>query len=144
VGAERGIAACLAHLAKVREGPQQSLLHGVLCLVWIADDGPWLIRYFAVSNFTVDQVALYVAAEAHLSVRCRVLAVQNQWDMVQGESAACRGVLEYAAAAAWRSSPLARSPGACSQSGTWSRDAPAPEIGWSTKAPWPSWPHRRL
>jgi len=56
-----------------------------------------LVRYFAVSNFTVDQLALYAAAETHLSLRCRVLAVQNQWDMVQGESAACRGVLEYAA-----------------------------------------------
>ncbi|MFZ5917363.1 MAG: aldo/keto reductase [Chloroflexota bacterium] len=70
-----------------------------------------LVRYFAVSNFTVDQLALYRAVERSLSVRCRVLAVQNQFDILNGEAAGYPGVLAYAAQAglsfvAW--SPLAR------------------------------------
>jgi aryl-alcohol dehydrogenase-like predicted oxidoreductase len=70
-----------------------------------------LVRYFAVSNFAVDQLALYRAAEQSRSVRCRVLAVQNQFDILQGEVYTPAGVLDYAARngisfVAW--SPLAR------------------------------------
>jgi aryl-alcohol dehydrogenase-like predicted oxidoreductase len=70
-----------------------------------------LVRYFGVSNFTVDQLRLYRAAEEHLSCRCRVVAVQNQFDLLNGESARHPGVLAYAAEhgisfVAW--SPLAR------------------------------------
>jgi len=56
-----------------------------------------LVRYFAVSNFTADQLALYAETEARLGVRSRVLAVQNRYDIVRGEAEAHRGVLEYAA-----------------------------------------------
>jgi aryl-alcohol dehydrogenase-like predicted oxidoreductase len=70
-----------------------------------------LVRYFAVSNFTVEQLELYAAAEVNASVRCRILAVQNQFDPLHGESERFQGVLEYAARrdisfVAW--SPLAR------------------------------------
>lgn len=70
-----------------------------------------LVRYFGVSNFTVDQLSLYRAVEESTSVRCRVLAVQNQFDVLQGESDKHPGVLAYAARVgisfvAW--SPLAR------------------------------------
>jgi aryl-alcohol dehydrogenase-like predicted oxidoreductase len=70
-----------------------------------------LIRYFAVSNFTVDQLSIYRAVEASASIRCRVLAVQNQYDILAGEWETRPGVLEYAARTgisfvAW--SPLAR------------------------------------
>lgn len=70
-----------------------------------------LVRYFAVSNFSVDQLRQYRAVEASLSVRVRILAVQNQFDILNGESANRQGVLEFAARngisfVAW--SPLAR------------------------------------
>jgi len=70
-----------------------------------------LVRYFGVSNFTVDQLALYQAVEKSSSIRCRVVAVQNQFDILHGESASHPGVLAYAARTgisfvAW--SPLAR------------------------------------
>ena len=55
-----------------------------------------LVRYFAVSNFTVDQLALYRAMEKYLSVRCRVVAVQNQFDIIHGEPSPYAGVLDYA------------------------------------------------
>ncbi|AHM63017.1 K+ channel subunit beta [Flammeovirgaceae bacterium 311] len=71
-----------------------------------------LIRYFAVSNFTVDQLGAYhrVIRESG-SVRSRILAVQNQYDLLQGENSSYTGVLEHAAQTgisyiAW--SPLAR------------------------------------
>lgn len=70
-----------------------------------------LVRYFAVSNFSPDQLAHFRALEPNFSVRSRVVAVQNQFDLLQGESAAQRGALAYAARhglshIAW--SPLAR------------------------------------
>jgi aryl-alcohol dehydrogenase-like predicted oxidoreductase len=69
------------------------------------------VRYFGVSNFTADQLAIYAAAEKSLSVRCRVLAVQNGFNILHGERSSEPGVLDYAARAgisfiAW--SPLAR------------------------------------
>jgi aryl-alcohol dehydrogenase-like predicted oxidoreductase len=71
-----------------------------------------LIRYFAVSNFTVGQLNAYhkFISESG-SVRSRILAVQNQYDLLQGESSSYTGVLEHAAQKgisyiAW--SPLAR------------------------------------
>ena len=70
-----------------------------------------LVRYFGVSNFTVDQLSLYQAAEKSTSVRCRVLAVENGFNIVHGERPSEPGVLEYAARTgvsfiAW--SPLGR------------------------------------
>jgi aryl-alcohol dehydrogenase-like predicted oxidoreductase len=56
-----------------------------------------IVRYFGVSNFTVDQLALYRAVEESMSVRCRVVAVQNRYDILNGESPGNRGVLQYAA-----------------------------------------------
>lgn len=69
-----------------------------------------VIRYFAVSNFTADQLAIYRAVEGNTSIRCRAVAVQNQFDILNGESR-FPGMLEYAARTgvsfvAW--SPLAR------------------------------------
>ena len=56
-----------------------------------------LIRYFAVSKFTVDQISLYQAVADSISSRCRIIAVQNQYDIINGETAALPGVLECAA-----------------------------------------------
>ena len=70
-----------------------------------------LIRYFAVSNFTVENLKTYKNAGDQFSVRSRILAVQNQFDLLDGESANHQGVLDYAADQglsfiAW--SPMAR------------------------------------
>lgn len=69
-----------------------------------------LVRYFGVSNFTVDQLATYRAAQASLSGRCRVQAVQNQYNLVQGEvteqGVLAQAVREGYAYVPW--SPLAR------------------------------------
>ena len=54
-----------------------------------------LIRYLGVSNFTVDQFKLYQSMEMAFSPRCRILAVQNQFDMLRGEHADYRGVLAF-------------------------------------------------
>jgi aryl-alcohol dehydrogenase-like predicted oxidoreductase len=56
-----------------------------------------LVRYLAVSNFTVDQLKLYQAYRRQLGSRCQVLAVQNQFDIIRGEAAAYPGVLNYCA-----------------------------------------------
>jgi aryl-alcohol dehydrogenase-like predicted oxidoreductase len=55
-----------------------------------------LIRYFAVSNASVDILKTYQAVQSQLSVRSRILAVQNQFDLLDGESAEDKGVLDYA------------------------------------------------
>lgn len=71
-----------------------------------------LIRYFAVSNFSVEQLAAYkTASSSSSSIRTRILAVQNQFDPLHGEAAERPGVLDYCAEEgisfiAW--SPLAR------------------------------------
>jgi 1-deoxyxylulose-5-phosphate synthase len=70
-----------------------------------------LVRYFAVSNFTVDQLKAYGGFEKSMSIRSRIVAVQNQFDILNGESASHKGTLEYASAnkisfVAW--SPMAR------------------------------------
>jgi aryl-alcohol dehydrogenase-like predicted oxidoreductase len=70
-----------------------------------------LVRYFGVCNFSIEQLSLYQAIEKNMSIRCRVVAVQNQFDVLNGESQSYKGVLEYASCigisfVAW--SPLAR------------------------------------
>lgn len=70
-----------------------------------------LVRYFSVSNFTVEQIRLYQSVERQTSARSRILAVQNQFDILDGESVSHQGVLHYAESAgisfiAW--SPMAR------------------------------------
>ena len=57
-----------------------------------------LVRYFGVSNFTLDQVSAYRRATVADSIsRCRVVAVQNRFDVLNGESEQHPGVLAYAA-----------------------------------------------
>lgn len=56
-----------------------------------------LIRYFAVSNFTVEQLKLYQKVEKTLSNRCRVIAVQNKFDILTGENKDQEGMLDYCA-----------------------------------------------
>lgn len=70
-----------------------------------------LVRYFAVSNVTVSQIEAYQHLEASFSVRCRIVAVQNQFDILNGESQKHTGTLEHVAQTgpsfvAW--GPLAR------------------------------------
>jgi len=52
-----------------------------------------IVRYFGVSNCTVEQLSILCDAEAGLSVRCRVAAVQNRFDILRGESPEKPGVL---------------------------------------------------
>ncbi len=56
-----------------------------------------LVRYFAVYNFTANQLTLYQAAERSISPRCRVVAVQNRFDPLHGENPAQPGVLDFCA-----------------------------------------------
>lgn len=70
-----------------------------------------LIRYFAVSNFNVHQLKLYQNAAKSIYIRTRILAVQNQFDILNGESEKFTGVLDFCikdgiSFVAW--SPLAR------------------------------------
>lgn len=55
-----------------------------------------LVRYFGVSNFTVENLIAYQAVQSNISVRTRIVAIQNQFDILQGEAAAYKGVLSYA------------------------------------------------
>jgi aryl-alcohol dehydrogenase-like predicted oxidoreductase len=69
------------------------------------------VRYFAVSNFTPGQLANFQKIENKLSIRCRVVAVENQFDILNGEGTKHTGALEFAkqngiSFIAW--SPLAR------------------------------------
>lgn len=55
-----------------------------------------LVRYLAVSNFTIEQFKLYQSMELAFSPRSRILAVQNQYDLLRGEHPDYPGVLEFA------------------------------------------------
>lgn len=44
-----------------------------------------LVRYFAVSNFTADQLRQYEAAMKVVSPRCKIVAVQNRYNIINGE-----------------------------------------------------------
>lgn len=54
------------------------------------------VRYLAVSNFTAEQLRGCIETSSRLSVRCRPVAVQNQFDPVNGELRQ-PGVLEESA-----------------------------------------------
>lgn len=55
------------------------------------------VRYFAVSNCTPELLERYQRQEAEFGVRCRVVAVQNQFDVLAGESSKHPGTLAAAA-----------------------------------------------
>lgn len=55
-----------------------------------------MVRYLGVSNVSVDALRLFQAAGAALSARCRVVAVQNGFDILHGEANPDqRGVMEH-------------------------------------------------
>ncbi len=54
-----------------------------------------LVRYFAVSNFTAEDLSAYREVEQRLGIRSRILAVQNQYDILFGERDSQSGVLDY-------------------------------------------------
>lgn len=56
-----------------------------------------VVRYFAVSNFTIGQLQAYGALDGQFSIRSRITAVQNRFDLLRGESPEQEGVLAYAA-----------------------------------------------
>ncbi len=57
-----------------------------------------LIRYFGVGGVTVERLRLHQAVEKSLSIRCRVVAVENGFDILHGETIPeDKGVLEYCA-----------------------------------------------
>jgi aryl-alcohol dehydrogenase-like predicted oxidoreductase len=53
------------------------------------------IRYLAVSNFTVDQLKQHLRMEELFGSRARILAVQNQFDLLRKEPEDYRGVLDF-------------------------------------------------
>lgn len=57
-----------------------------------------LVRYFAVSNFSTKQIQLYQDFEKSISPRCRIVAVQNSYNLLDKETAENQGVLEFCAA----------------------------------------------
>ncbi|MBN1541238.1 aldo/keto reductase [candidate division KSB1 bacterium] len=70
-----------------------------------------LVRYFGVSNHNPEQIRLLQSVESRFSHRVRIVAVQNQFDIINGESPKHAGVLKQApelgvSFIAW--SPLAR------------------------------------
>ncbi|MDF2669305.1 MAG: channel subunit beta, partial [Paenibacillus sp.] len=70
-----------------------------------------VIRYFAVSNFSPDQLESYRKVIQDVSPRSRITAVQNNFDLLNGETPNQTGTLAYSAEhgisyVAW--SPLAR------------------------------------
>jgi aryl-alcohol dehydrogenase-like predicted oxidoreductase len=70
-----------------------------------------LIRYFGIGNATPGQIGEYQNMEKQFSVRVRVVAVQNHYDLLVGDPAETSGALEYCARTkvslvAW--SPLCR------------------------------------
>jgi aryl-alcohol dehydrogenase-like predicted oxidoreductase len=44
-----------------------------------------VVRYFGVSNFTLAQLRAYQEVQKHLSVRCGITALQNQFDILNGQ-----------------------------------------------------------
>ena len=70
-----------------------------------------MIRYFGIGNATPGQIEEYQDMEKQFSVRVRVIAVQNHYDLLAGDPAETNGALEYCARTkvslvAW--SPLCR------------------------------------
>lgn len=70
-----------------------------------------VVRYFAVSNFSIEQLNTFRAVQNSMSVRTRIVAVQNQFDILHGEYGNYQGVLDHASIngisfIAW--SPMAR------------------------------------
>lgn len=70
-----------------------------------------LVRYFAVSNFDTGQLRAYLDLGERFTIRSRIAAIQNQFDIIHGEPAPYQGVLNFARDAgisyvAW--SPLAK------------------------------------
>jgi 1-deoxyxylulose-5-phosphate synthase len=53
-----------------------------------------IIRYFGVSNFTVEDLKSYFAYEDELR-RSRIQSVQNRFDMLYGESEGFTGVMQF-------------------------------------------------
>ncbi|PCJ52438.1 MAG: aryl-alcohol dehydrogenase [Planctomycetota bacterium] len=69
------------------------IIESLTCVEDLVSQG--LIRYFAVSNFTSEQLGAYQKIEDKLSVRCRITAVQNQFDVLYNEKESHSGVLDY-------------------------------------------------
>jgi aryl-alcohol dehydrogenase-like predicted oxidoreductase len=55
------------------------------------------VRYFGVSNFTAEQLERYQRLEADFGVRCRIVVLQNQFDILHGEGAKHAGAMAQAA-----------------------------------------------
>ncbi|HBN84779.1 MAG TPA: aldo/keto reductase [Clostridiales bacterium] len=55
------------------------------------------IRYLGVSNFSKENMELYEKTSNSMSIRTRVVAVQNKFDLLHGEYAPNDGVLDFCA-----------------------------------------------
>ncbi|HNT34937.1 MAG TPA: aldo/keto reductase, partial [bacterium] len=58
-----------------------------------------MVRYFAVSNFSTQQLKDAMHVASRLSSRCRIQAVQNRLDILDGEKKEHEGVLQLCAEA---------------------------------------------
>lgn len=56
-----------------------------------------LVRYLGVSNFTLENIKTYYEIQKSYTRRCRIHAVQNQFDIIKGENCSGPGVLDFAA-----------------------------------------------
>lgn len=54
-----------------------------------------LIRYFAVSNFTVDQIKAYQSVQKEMTIRSNIVAIQNRFDILEWEREPYQGVMDY-------------------------------------------------
>lgn len=56
-----------------------------------------LVRYLGVSNFTLENMKTYEEVLKGVTRRCRIHAVQNQFNIINGENYSGPGVLDFAA-----------------------------------------------
>lgn len=56
-----------------------------------------LVRYFAVSNFSISNLELYHSAGEKFASSFQIAAVQNKFDIITGENNEHKGVLEHCA-----------------------------------------------
>ena len=103
-----------------------------------------IVRYFAVSNYTVDGIREILRISGQMSRRCRPVAIQNRYDIIAKEAADKPGVLSLCAEEglsyiAW--SPL---PADCSPAAITILPPSVPVTVWWMKTPLPPTARRCL
>lgn len=99
-----------------------------------------LVRYFALSNYTAEQLERMVQLSEGISRRCRPIAVQNQFDILSGESAKYPGVFSWCADHGVSFVAWSLWPADCSPDGTTSLSWQGRETAWWTREGWKGFP----